>query len=108
VNLSDLQWLIDRARDGGAEGAWLKCMAGELVSQALELRELRYCVDPRKRQTLELARLVSKQNQALLAAGTPDRVTALCVRHGISRPTFYRFLKLSQDTQDTSVLESAP
>jgi hypothetical protein len=101
VTAGDLQRLIDHARAGGADSAWLKVMTGELV-------ELRLCVDPRKQQTLALAREISKADEAMRRAGTQDRAAALCERFSVSRPSVYRLLKLSHETRDTSLVESAP
>jgi hypothetical protein len=107
VKSADLQRLIDHARAGGADGAWLARMADGLVDDMLKLAELRQCQDPRKRQTLELAHRISKADEDMRQAGTPDRVASLCARFTVSRQHVYRLLKLSHETRDTSLVQSA-
>jgi hypothetical protein len=99
---ADARKLIDLAAQGGADAAWLRRVAGDLIEQGLELALLRRCVDSRKRETLRLAAEISKANRALLAARAPDRVASLCVRFNLGRSQIYELIKKSGEISDTA------
>jgi hypothetical protein len=100
--------LIRLAKAGGAEARWLTSAAGELVELLLDLEDLRRAADPRKVKTFALARRVADADAALRAAGvTNRRVSTLCIRFGLGRSQVHRLLRLSHDSRDSYVVDSA-
>jgi hypothetical protein len=96
---ADARKLIDFAARAGADSAWLRRVAGELIEQQLELAELRRCIDSRKRQTLRLAVELSQADRAMRRARAPDRMASLCARFRIRRSYAFQLLKLAKSTE---------
>ena len=91
---SDARELLRYADLGGAERGWLERVGDQLLEEALELAELRRCVDPRRLASIEKAHRV---RHALDAGATPAQVRA---RFRLGRSALYRALQLSREVRD--------
>lgn len=101
-----LRRLLTLAKAAGADDAWLHEAADELVAALLEIEDLRRAADPRKLRTTILARRVGEADAALRSAGVTERVPVLRSRFALSRSRVHALLKMSCESQDTSVVDS--
>jgi hypothetical protein len=100
--------LIRWAKLGGAETTWLNGVSADLAKLLLEVQDLRRAVDPRKLETLDLARRVAKADATLRKAGCKaGRTKLLATRFSLSKDRINVLLRMDCDSQSTSVVHSA-